>query len=184
MSRKRKGKYTLSEALDLLEATTAQNYPDNGTGVAGDDDRPPGNIIYGEKYKKTPYFNRLTDFQDSWEIDLSDWKWDEFEHTTGMEDKRNYSNTIMGMKDLFPKETWNNVVKRFKYVSPKKATQGFKDALQPWRKGGEDQTGAEDKAHVEIDAEKMGAKFKDSKISSKKLSGSKKIAERIKMIVM
>ena len=50
MSRKRKGKYTLTEALDIVsEATTAQNYPDDGSGVAGDDDRPPGNIVFGQK---------------------------------------------------------------------------------------------------------------------------------------
>jgi hypothetical protein len=178
MSKKRKGKYTLSEALDLLEATYSRGYPDNGTGVAGDDDRPPGNIIYGEKYKKTPYFNKLTDFQDSWEVDLSDWKWDEFEHTTGMEDIRNYSNTIMGLKDLLPKETWDHVMKRFKYVSKADATKGFIDALQPWRKGGEDQTGDDDELHMDIDAHKKGAKFKDAVVSKKKL------AEKIDMLIV
>lgn len=170
MSRKRKGKYTLSEALNLLEATTAQNYPDNGTGVATDDDRPPGNIVYGEKYRKTKYFNRLTDFQETWELDDGPWKWDEFAMSGGMEDKRNYSNTLMGMKDLFPKETWDNIMKRFKPVSLAKATKGFKDALQPWRKGGEDQTGSEKEPHVDIDAKDMGAEFKDAKVSKKKLA--------------
>lgn len=178
MSKKRKGKYSLSEALTFLEATTVQNYPDNGTGVSTDDDRPPGNIIYGEKYKKTPYFNKLTDYKKSWEVDLGDWKWDEFEHTTGMEDKNNYSNTLRGLKDLLPKETWDHVIKRFKYVSPEDAEKGFDDAGQPWRKAGEDQAGGEEEEHMEIDAYKKGAKFKDADVSNKKL------AERIKMLVL
>ncbi len=178
MSRKRKGRYTLSEAIDLLETTSATDYPDNGTGVATDDDRPPGNIVYGEKYKKEPYFNRLTDFQKTWKVDLGDWTWDEFKWSGGMEDVRNYSNTLQGLKDLLPKETWDNIWKRMKYVSPAKATKGFKDALQPWRKGGEDQTGGVNEPHAEIDAYKDGAKFKDADVTKKK------IAEKIDMLVI
>lgn len=167
MSKKRKGKYTLSEALDMLEATISNNYPDNGTGVAGDDDRPPGNIVYGQKYKRTPYFNKLTDYQDSWDVDLGDWTWDEFENSGGMEDKRNYSNTLQGMKDLFPKEVWDTIWKRMKYVSPAKATSDFKKAGQPWRKGGEDQAGVDKNPHVEIDAKPNGAKFKSADVNEK-----------------
>jgi hypothetical protein len=170
MSKKRKGKYTLSEALSFLEATTVQNYPDNGTGVAGDDDRPPGNIVYGEKYKKTPYYNRLTSFNKSWDLDISDWTWDEFENSKGMEDKNNYSNTLMGLKDLLPKETWKNITKRFKYVSPSDAEKGFDDAGQPWREAGEDQTGGEDETFVDIDARDKGSRFKDAEISKKGIS--------------
>lgn len=179
MSRKRKGKYTLSEALNFLDETTySRGYPDNGTGVAGDDDRPPGNIVYGEKYKRTSYFNRLTDFQDSWEVDAGDWTWDEFENSGGMEDKRNYSNTLMGMRDLLPKEVWDNIWKRMKYVSIAKATRDFKKAGQPWRKGGEDQSSDDINPHIEIDAQTKGAKFKDAEVSKKKL------AEKIEMITI
>jgi hypothetical protein len=178
MSKKRKGRYNLSEAIDLLESTTVQNYPNDGTGVSTDDDRPPGNIIYGEKYKKTKYFNKLTDFQETWGVDLGDWTWDEFKWSAGMEDIRNYSNTLQGLKDLLPKETWDNIWKRMKYVSPEKATQGFKDSLQPWRKGGEDQTGVDKEAHVDIDANKNGAKFKDADVTKKK------IAEKIDMLMI
>jgi len=154
MSKKRKGKYTLSETLDILEATFSMGYPDRG-GIAGDDDRPPGNIVYGEKYKKVPYFNKLTDFQERWGIDLSSWKWDEFKNSVGMEDKRNYSNTLKSMENLFPKETWNNIwKKRMKYVSPQKATQNFIDSGMPWRKGGEDQTGVDKHDHVVVDVDK------------------------------
>ena len=47
MAKQRKGKLNLLEALELLdEATTSNGYPDDGSGVAGDDDRPPGNIVY------------------------------------------------------------------------------------------------------------------------------------------
>lgn len=153
MSKKRKGKYTLSETLDILEATF--NRGDfAGFGIAGDDDRPPGNIVYGEKYKKVPYFNKLTDFQERWGIDLSSWKWDEFKNSTGMEDERNYSNTLKSMENLFPKETWNNIWKRMKYVSPKKATQNFIDSGMPWRKGGkEGQTGPDKHDHVAVDVD-------------------------------
>lgn len=164
MARKRKGSLNLTEALDLLdEATTSRGYPNDGTGVAGDDDRPPGNIVYGEKYKKTPYFNKLTTFQKSWEVDIGDWTWDEFKNSGGMEDLRNYSNTIQSMKDLFPKETWEMIWKRMKYVSPDAATAAFKDAGQPWRKGGEDQTGSEKHAHADIDMNKDG-EFEDATV--------------------
>lgn len=169
MSRKRRGKYTLSEALNLLEATISRGYPDNGTGVAGDDDRPPGNIVYGEKYKKVPYFNRLTAFQKRWDVDLSDWSWNEFENSTGMEDIRNYSNTIQSMKTLFPKEIWNKVWSRMRHVSPDDATKGFIDAGQPWRKGGEDQTGIDKPDHIEMKMDK-NKNFKDASVTNKKLT--------------
>lgn len=164
MSRKRKGKYTLTEALDILsDATTVQNYPDDGTGVSTDDDKAPGTGIFGEKYKRTSYFNRLTNYQDSWDVDDGDWTWDEFDNCGGMEDERNYSDTLKAMKDLFPKETWENMWKRMKYVSPKAATKGFIDAGQPWRKGGKSQTGSVKNIHMEIDAKPKGSKFKDAK---------------------
>lgn len=169
MSKKRKGKYTLYEALNLLdEATYSRGYPDDGTGVAGDDDRPPGNIVYGEKYKKAPYFNKLTLYDKIWKVDLGDWTWDEFELSGGMEDLRNYSNTLQGMKELFPKETWKNVWKRMKYVSPEDATKGFIDAGQPWRKGGEDQAGVDKHDHVEVDMNKR-FEFKDAEVEDKGL---------------
>lgn len=168
MSAKRKGQYTLSEALDILEATTVQNYPDNGTGVASDDDRPPGNIVYGDKYKRSPYFNRLTSFKDIWDLDDSDWKWDEFEKSMGMEDLDNYSDTLQGMEDLLPKKTWNNIWKRMKNVPNSLATKRFIQAGQHWRKGGEDQTGDGDENYVDIDAGKSG-KLKDTDVTNEKL---------------
>lgn len=156
MAGKKKRDLTLLEALDLIEATVSRGYPDDGTGVAGDDDRPPGNIVYGEKYKKTPYFNRLTPFQQSWEADVSDWKWDEFENSMGMEDFENYSNTLQGMEDLFPKETWRRVWAKMKNVPDALTTLRFKQAGQPHRKGGEDQLGVDDEPHLDVQADKDG----------------------------
>lgn len=88
----------------LSEAIVVGNYPDDGsTGVASDDDNPPGNIVYGEKYKATNnFFNRLTSFRKQYEPDLSNWYWDEFENSTGMEDPGNYSETLDSMEDRWP----------------------------------------------------------------------------------
>lgn len=169
MAGKKKKGLDLLDALTLIEATTSKGYPDGGEGVAGDDDRPPGNIVYGEKYKKVPYDNRLTSFQKAWGVDLSDWKWDEFENSMGMEDRDNYSDTIQGMKDLFPDLTWKNIWSKMKEVPDAVTTKRFKDAGQPWRKGGEDQLSDidDEQPYVEIDAKDDGAEFKDSKVKGK-----------------
>ncbi len=166
--KKRKGRLNLLEALLFLEATVSRGYPDDGTGIAGDDDRPPGNIVYGEKYKKVPFFNKLTDYQKRWGVDLSDWSWDEFEHSGGMEDFDNYSNTLDSMRDLFPKETWNRVWNRMKNVPDALVTKRFKQAGQPWRKGGEDQLGVDKETHVDVDVDKGGS-FKDADVKDESL---------------
>jgi len=158
--RNKKGKFSLLEALEFLNETTySAGYPDDGTGIAGDDDRPPGNIVYGEKYKKSPYFNKLTTFQKSWEPDFSDWKWDEFENSMGMEDFANYSNTLQGMKDLFPKETWKRIWAKMKNVPDALTTLRFKQAGQPWRKAGKDQMSDidDEQPYVDIKSNKDGA---------------------------
>lgn len=176
--KKKKRSFTLLKALDFLDETTySRGYPDDGSGVAGDDDRPPGNIVYGEKYKKTPYFNKLTTFQKSYEVDLGDWTWDEFENSVGMEDLRNYSNTIFSMEDLFPEETWKRMMSRFKYVSPEDATKGFIDAGQPWRKGGRDQAGVDKKAHADVKINKR-KEFKDAEVVKESLE------DRIRDIIL
>ncbi len=182
---RKKGRLDLLEAIDFLdatapkvkgegpsfpplsEATVSRGYPDDGTGVAGDDDRPPGNIVYGEKYKRTPYFNRLTDFQDSWEVDLGDWSWDEFENSMGMEDFENYSDTLRGMEDLFTPKQWNDTWKRMKNVPDDVTTKRFKQSGQPWRKGGEDQLGVEPEVYVDVDLDK-GGRFKDADVKADK----------------
>lgn len=182
MARKRKGKLNLIEALQFLDETTySAGYPDDGTAVSTDDDRPPGNIVFGEKYKKVDYFNRLTTLKKIWKADTSDWKWDEFEHSMGMEDFENYSNTIQSMRDLFPEETWKRIWSKMKSIPDDLTTLRFKQAGQPWRKGGEDQTGNDKEDHVEIDAKKDGSEFKGSKVTNKTIKESllKKIDEII-----
>ena len=165
---KRKGRLRLIDALDLLESTLVKNYPDDGFGVSQDDDYPPGNIVYGQKYKKVPYYNRLTSLQKNWDVDNGDWKWDIFKSSRGMDDFDNYSNTLQSMKDLFSKETWNNIWKRMKNVPDSLTTLRFKQAGQPWRKGGEDQLGVDKEAHVDIDMSKDG-EFKDAKVKNEDL---------------
>lgn len=100
----------------LKESTTSKGYPDDGSGVASDDDRPPGNILIGTKFKETDYFNRLTTFSRNWDYDNGEWEWGHFENTLGMEDFDNYSDTLKSMKPLFPKKTWRNVWKRMSNI--------------------------------------------------------------------
>lgn len=190
----RKGRYNLFEALDFLdktapkgpigpipESTVSRGYPDDGTGIAGDDDRPPGNIVYGEKYKRTKYFNKLTDYQDHWDVDLGDWKWDEFENSMGMEDIDNYSNTIKSMNDLFPEKTWNNMWKRMKHVPDELTTKRFKQAGQPWRKGGRDQVGVDKEPHIDVDVD--NGKFKDAELKNEEVRSSS-LVRKIRDIIL
>ena len=118
-----------------LDETTwsGGNYPDDGTGIATDDDRPPGNILLGSKFKETDFFNRLTTFSRNWDYDAGDWKWDHFEMAQGMEDFDNYSQTLQTMKSLFPEETWNNIWKRMSQVPDAETDQEFRQAVQPHR---------------------------------------------------
>lgn len=71
--------------------------------VASDDDLPTGNAVMGQKFKKVPYKNRLTGYNKVWDVDSSNWTWDEFENSKGMEDKENYSQTLLNLKDIIPK---------------------------------------------------------------------------------
>lgn len=117
----------------MIESTLVKNYPDDGTGVSTDDDRPPGNILMGHKFKQVDFFNRLTNFARNWIPDDGDWKWDHFELAGGMEDFDNYSQTLQAMKSLFPEETWNNIWKHMTQVPDKDSTKDFAKAGQPHR---------------------------------------------------
>jgi len=169
---KRKGRLDLIEALDYLdkylpEATTAKNYPDDGTGVAGDDDQSPGNILLGSKFKEIPYFNRLTTFARNWDYDNGDWTWDHFVTATGMDDFENYSNTLNGLQDLLPDEVWANIWKRMKNVPDHITNLRFDKAGQPYRTAKDGQTGKDKEPYVDIDAKDDGAEFKDAEIKNK-----------------
>jgi hypothetical protein len=178
---RKKGRLELSEAIEFLdntspkgpigplpEATYSRGYPDDGTGISGDDDRPPGNIVYGERYKKEKYFNKLTNYFETWGVDLGNWTWDDFEHSQGMEDLDNYSNTLQSMRDLFPDQTWDTVWKRMKHVPDKLTTLRFKQAGQPWRRGGQDQLGVDKETYTDVDFDKDGS-FKDSTVKNESL---------------
>jgi len=112
---------------------SAYNYPDDGRGISTDDDRPPGNILIGTKFKPTDYFNKLTTFARNWDYDDGEWTWDHFEMAGGMEDYDNYSQTLQAMKSLFPEETWKNIWKRMTQVGDKETTRDFAKAGQPHR---------------------------------------------------
>jgi hypothetical protein len=125
MERKRK--------KEIIESTWSRGYPDDGTGVSTDDDRPPGNILIGGKFKEKKFFNKLTSFSRNWEPDNSNWTWDHFENASGQEDYDNYSRTLQTMRTLFPEETWDNVWKHMTQVGDKETTKGFAKAGQPHR---------------------------------------------------
>jgi len=172
--KKRRGILGLLEAIDFLdnttpisEATVGGGYPDNGTGIATDDDVPTGNIVYGEKYKRDKYFNKLTSYKDIWKIDLSDWNWSKFENCLGMEDTDSYSDTLDSMEDLFPEEVWKNVWKRMKNVPDAEVQKGYRNSLE-FQKDVKNQLGKDNQPHVDIDVDKGGS-FKDSKIKKESL---------------
>ena len=95
----------------LVEATFSDSYPDT-FGIAGDDDYPPGNIVFGQKHKKIPYKNRLTGYDKVWDVDAGEWKWDEFETSKGMEDPDNYSETLKALSDVVPNFNFFKRLKR------------------------------------------------------------------------
>lgn len=147
--KKRKGKFTLTEALDLLdEAIVAGDY----SLIVQDDDIPTGNIVYGPRYKRNPYYNRLNKFNTIWDQDDSEWKWDIFPHSIGMEDFDNYHNSLGSMKNLFPKKTWYNMWKHMKNVPDD-------EAIHP------NQLGKYKEDNLELDVTK-GGKIKDTKLKT------------------
>ena len=90
----------------LDETTYTHSYTNDGFGVVGDDDFPPGNIVFGDKYNRKMVTNRLTGAYPNFYVDASDWKWDVFSGSKGMESKENYSDTL----DKFAKK--NSPIKR------------------------------------------------------------------------
>jgi hypothetical protein len=110
------------------------SYPDDGSGVASDDDRPPGNIIFGPRSVRRKYFNKLTNYSSIWDYDdVEDFKWNYFENLEGQEDFGNYSETLKSMKDLFPEEVWDSIWKKMKNVPDAEVEKMFKKQLKPER---------------------------------------------------
>lgn len=119
----------------LDEATFHRfGFPDDGSGVAGDDDMPPGNIVLGTRYKRRPYFNRLTKFNTIWDKDDSrKWTWDFFDHSKGMEDKDNYSRTIYKLQAILPQDTWKDVASHLRDVPDSEVKKRFIAKGQAYR---------------------------------------------------
>lgn len=159
----------------LPEATIASNRPDTG-GVCGDDDRPPGNITFGQRYQRRKYYNKLTPYQTIWDVDdLEKFTWDFFENLGGMEDVKNYSNTLQGLEKVIPKETWENMWKKMKKVSAAKAKKGFIAAGQPHRDG-EDRTGIDSEEYADLDWNAKNTEIEDDNVDG--------LVEKIKNIIL
>ena len=80
----------------LKESTVAGAYAETGPkAMAGDDDFPTGNIIMGDKYKKTGYYNKLTNFNVNWVPDLNNWGWLDFDSTVPQGSIDAYSETLL-----------------------------------------------------------------------------------------
>lgn len=112
------------------------------------DDLPPSNIVFGEKYKKTEYDNRLTTFNLNYKPDTGDWYWDSFEKAAGMEDINNYSRTLQKMEVLFPREDWDGVWNRIKHVPADIVNARFDAQLKPHRTA-DNQIGREEDVKVD-----------------------------------
>jgi len=121
-----------------------ESYPDDGSGISGDDDRPPGNILIGSKFRELPFFNKLTNFTRNWEPDPDKWKWDHFEMAQGMEDYDNYSQSLQAMASIFPEKTWEKVWMRMSQVGDKETDKSFDKAGQPHRTAKTGQIGKDD----------------------------------------
>jgi hypothetical protein len=168
--KKKSGKYNLLEAIDFInkenisESTFSHEYPDNGTGISSSDDTAPSNGLLAPRYKQVPYYNRLTPFDKNWDHDESDWHWDKFEYAKGQGDFDNFSQTIWDMKKLFPKETWNTVVKHMQNYSDK-STEKYMNKLGKVTHDVSNQLGKDIEPHVEVDIEN-GSKFKGVKMKN------------------
>jgi len=129
----------------LREATITNNYPDTG-GIAGDDDFPPGNIVMGQKFVKRPYINKLTGYDKVWDVDDTEWTWDEFESSKGMEDPENYSDTLKNLDDIIPKFDFFHRLK--KKVSDKDVESNYDRT--PQKRDKEVRLGKDDEETAEV----------------------------------
>ena len=138
-------------------------YPDDGSGVASDDDRPPGNIVFAPRYERGDYFNKLTPYNTIWRHDeKGGWTWDWFENATGQDDPDNYNKTLQKMEKLFPEDTWRAAwsAVRKREVPSKEVDIRFGDKGQPYRKSDDvlGKVGSQKSAKVpkELDSDDKG----------------------------
>lgn len=146
-------KYLIETTWTGMGDEAGNSYLDDGSGIAGDDDRPPGNILIGSRYEKRGYFNKLNHYNNIWDVDnKEDFKWDWFENATGQDDFDNYSNTLQSMDKLFPEDTWNNAWKKMKNVPDREADVRFDIKGQPYRDS-DDTLGDEEEDTVDVPKE-------------------------------
>ncbi len=145
MARKRR---KINEAIPGGGIWHRFGFPDDGTGISTDDDRPPGNILIGVKYKPIDYFNRLTSFNRNWDMDTGEWLWNHFENAGGQDDFENYSETLKGLEKLLPKETWKEVWRRMRHVPDAEVSADFDASGQPHR-GADTQLGKDKEEYID-----------------------------------
>lgn len=132
---KKINKYLFESTWTGMGDEAGNSYPDDGSGIASDDDRPPGNILMAPRYKRGEYYNKLTPYKSIWKHDEDGgWYWDWFAEASGQDAIGNYSKTLKSMRDLFPDETWEVAWRAMKPVSDKEGEKRFDLALQPYRK--------------------------------------------------
>lgn len=129
------------------------SYPDDGSGIASDDDRPPGNIVFGPRAERRDYFNKLTQYNSIWDYDdKENFKWDFFENLVGQDDYGNYSETLKTMDNLFPDDTWWNAWKKMKNIPDAEVDARFRKQLKPERDA-DDQLGKDKEETADVPKE-------------------------------
>ena len=162
-------KYLYESTWTGMGDEAGNSYPDDGSGIASDDDRPPGNILMAPRYQRSEYFNKLTNYNTIWRHDeKGGWTWDWFKYAESQDDPDNYDETIKTMKDLFPDDTWRAAwgAIRKKAVPDPEVDKRFARSGQPYRKSDDvlgkhdddQQAGPDKTAEVpdELDADNKG----------------------------
>lgn len=119
---------------ELNEATTISpsGYPDDGSGISGDDDAAPGTTVFGDKMVPVVVPNRLTGktikYVPAEELGQS-WNYDEFEASMSMGSYKSYSDTLDGLNKLLGDRHWSHTDNRKFRMSQEKwlARRGEKD---------------------------------------------------------
>lgn len=119
---------------ELNEATTISpsGYPDDGSGVASDDDAAPGTTVFGDKMVPVVVPNRLTGETIKYvpAADVGhDWNYDEFNNSMSMGSYKSYSDTLDGLNKLLGDRHWKHTDNRKFRMSQDKwlARRGEKD---------------------------------------------------------
>lgn len=103
----------MKDILDKIdEATYVGAYPSDGSGVATDDDLPPGTFVFGDKMVPVNVPNRLTGATKKYVTadDLNqDWNYNEFDNSKSMGSLDSYSDTLKDLKGALADRLWKHV---------------------------------------------------------------------------